>query len=140
MKAELRDPKCRLIEVSGPKSRWSDYKREYDIGFKTIKDTLLVPDYFKVEHSMDYTIRNKFNRKITTKSAITFYEYADSLQVEKYSNREKEDMQKIQGMDYNHQFWQENSFLSRTPLEEDVIRSLQDRGSVGTLTIGKSNK
>ncbi len=49
-------------------------------------------------------------------------------------------MQKIQDMDYNHQFWQENSFLSRTPLEEDVIRSLQDRGSVGTLILGKSNK
>lgn len=138
---ELKDPKLRLIDISGPKSKWSNYLRKYDIAFKTIKDTLLVPDYFKVEHSMNYSVKNKFNnRKIVTSSALTFYEYTDSLSIDNYLNHGKEDIEKIQITDYNHQFWQDNPFLSRTPLEEEVIRSLQERGSVGTLFISAGDK
>ncbi|WP_378410885.1 carboxypeptidase-like regulatory domain-containing protein [Rhodocytophaga aerolata] len=134
MKGELKDPKLRLIEVSGPKRRWSNYERVYDIAFKLLHDTLLVPDYLQIEHTMNYAVSKTITRRITTRSLITFYAYRDSLNIDRnQAETSKEDSELIQSLPYKPEFWQNNPYLLQTPLEKQVIESFEQRGAVGNL-------
>lgn len=134
MKGELKEPKLRLIDVSGGKRKWSNYERSYDIAFKTLHDTLLVPDYLQIEHSMNYTLNKGISRKITTRSMLTFYAYRDSLTVEGNKvDAHNDDSKLIKSLPYKADFWQNNPYLLHTPLEKQVIESFEQSGFVGNL-------
>ena len=76
-----------------------------------------------------YIKNEEFSHDVHTRSFLTYYEYYEPEKFKRLGGRllrsNKSDREILNKIGYNRQFWENNPIVLRTPVEEEIIASLE---------------
>ncbi|MES2731382.1 MAG: carboxypeptidase-like regulatory domain-containing protein [Bacteroidota bacterium] len=118
---------------------------EVEMNFQPMRGALTKLDYIKISFSFDIDRKSKSDKNVKVSSFSFFYDSNQQpLAAIKYTdirmskNPQEEDRDLIKKANYNPDFWLNNPVIKRTPLEESIIKSFEEKGSFGTMFSQKS--
>lgn len=141
VKGKIVDDRLKFVKLSKG-GFWKNYQIDYEIAFKD-EDSNLLLDYIRVDQSFDYYLENRFQFPVKTNSWLTFYEYYNPKRKKRLGGRlrfRKSDAAILDKMGYSKEFWEENSVVKRTPIEEEVIEAFESQRAFGTIYLNNQKQ
>lgn len=143
MKGVFTDASLEIIGLSDKNSAWDNYQLDFQISFIDNHSDQLLMDYIRINHSFDYYFKKEHIGKINTSSLLTFYEHYTPVKNKSLGgtiNYKTSDMEVIDGIVYNADFWSQNPIVKRTPLEEKLILDFEKNESFGVVFINNNEE
>jgi len=120
------------------------YTLHYETSFKQNEDGTLLLEYISAKQYFEVNQPGKPSNKVETQSLFTVYEY---YLPEKKNRRlggklrfDKSDQSRINKVEYDPQFWEENPIVKRTPVENEVIESFRKNRRFGSIFLNNKNQ
>ena len=139
----FQNDNLRIVELQGA-GKFEDYELHYECAFKPNDKGDLLVDYIKVNQTSNVTYENAPSRKLETNSLLTFYEYyTPDKKKRRLGGRvkfNKSDIDRINRVDYDPEFWKENPIVKRTPIEEQVIETFERDRQFGSIYLNNKNQ
>lgn len=136
LKGGFKDDRLNFVNLAKD-GYWKNYQLNYEMSFRTGKDSVLSLDYVQMHQSFDYYEENKFEFPVETNSILTVFEqYEPSKSNKRLGGRiryRKSDAKVLDQLGYRREFWEDNPVLKRTPVEEEVIASFESKKAFGTI-------
>ncbi|MCG8321934.1 MAG: carboxypeptidase-like regulatory domain-containing protein [Cytophagales bacterium] len=133
----FRDDHLPIIRLTDKKGSFKNLNIKYETAFKRDSLDNILLDYVKFDQKFDYYIDGVFMYPVHSQSFLTFYEYYKPLRKNKklggrlkYKNNDRDILDLV---GYDSRFWQDNSIVKRTPVEEAVINSFEKDEAFGTI-------
>ncbi|MCK5103234.1 MAG: hypothetical protein KAR17_10480, partial [Cyclobacteriaceae bacterium] len=143
MKGVFTDASLKIIGLSDKNSAWDNYQLDFQISFIDDHSDQLLMDYIRINHSFDYYFKKELVGKINTSSLLTFYEHYTPVKNKKPGgaiNYKSSDMEVIDDIGYNADFWSKNPIVKRTPLEEKLIRDFEQNEAFGVVFLNNDEE
>ena len=143
MEGAFTDASLKIIGLSDKNSAWDNYQLDFQISFIDDHSDQLLMDYIRINHSFDYYFKKELVGKINTSSLLTFYEHYTPVKNKKPGgaiNYKTSDMEVIDGVGYNADFWSKNPIVKRTPLEEKLIRDFEQNEAFGVVFLNNDEE
>ncbi len=111
----------------------NNYNFKWLVNFSESTDKVII-DYIKVDFSFDLE-KKKESHPVTMSSLTYFYNNTIIPTAIEYesTNPKVNDRDAIKNLDYDPDFWKNNPVVLRTPLEEEIIRAFEEKGSFGNM-------
>ena len=144
VKGRFETNDLKIIKLRGD-GQFENYILDYEIEFKPTEKGDLLIDYIKVRQTADVVYDNYKNRKLETNSLLTFYEYYEpkgrkNRRLGGHVRFRKSDKDRINKVEYDPVFWQENPIVKRTPVEEKVIATFERDRQFGSIYLNNKNE
>ncbi|MBC6990352.1 carboxypeptidase-like regulatory domain-containing protein [Hymenobacter sp. BT491] len=126
--------------ASNPAYKFKNTKLEFDMAFQNSEEPASPLDYIKTNLTFDILQPGKPVAKMNVSSFTFFYETSETpadVSYAKVSTRDR-DLEAIKSTKYDPEFWANNSVVKRTPLEDEVIESFEQKGAFGTMVPPKA--
>jgi len=141
IKGQLYRDDLNLVKLSTSEGTWKDYSIAYDITYKRDSLSNAKLDYIKVDQAFDYYRNDSLQYRSTTTSNLTFYEHYESTSKKRLGGRlrtGKSDWKKLDEVGYNELFWANNPIVKRTPIEEEVIQSFEQKNAFSSIFLNSA--
>ena len=122
------------IKSNNPVFKFKNQMTRAEFGFRPSPGGA-VPEYLKMTYQTDIGRALKSDLPVEVASLVSFYDGQDAPSGATYAVGKKgdSDLAAIKSKPYDPVFWQNNSAVKRTPLEEAVMRSFEQKGAFGTM-------
>ena len=139
MKGVFDDDNFRMVQFNAVNGEVKDYELGVDISFKRNADELLL-DYISVKQEFDVHEVDGDILPVETNSTLVCYEYAEEQfdLARRYSANS--DREKIDAINYDKQFWEDNPIVKRTPVEKAVISDFEKGRKFGSIYFNNKNQ
>lgn len=111
--------------------RMDNPKFEFEMSFKELNQNRII-DFIKVDFSFDYVLK-KETHKIEVSSLTYLYKTSNKIEDIKFESAKNglNDREVIKRFKYEPSFWENNPIVERTPLQNKIIRDLENNGAFG---------
>jgi TonB-dependent SusC/RagA subfamily outer membrane receptor len=133
---KIRHDNFDIIGLSNPVGSWKNYEIKVTVSFRNEDGTMLL-DYINLDQQFDYYVSGSYKHPVATHAFLTYYEYYTPDRYKNLGGRivrfTRSDRNILDKVGYNREFWDENPFVKRTPIEENVIASFEAKNAFGTI-------
>lgn len=143
VKGTFTDASLDILRFNDPHSNWDNYQLDFQISFIDDNSGKLLMDFIQINHSFEYYFKKEHIGKIKSSSLLTFYEHYVPVKNKKLGgsiNFSTSDMNVIDRIGYNADFWMQNPIVMRTPLEEKLILDFEQNESFGAVFINQNEE
>jgi hypothetical protein len=123
------------FEIKSPFVKYDPENFDFNwrASFRESEDSYIL-DYIKVDFDFDL-VKRKEKHPVSVSSLTYFYNPSTQAKNVKYepANPKVNDRDTIRDIPYDPDFWENNEIIDRTPLEENLISSFEQKGSFGTM-------
>ncbi|MCR5889081.1 carboxypeptidase-like regulatory domain-containing protein [Hymenobacter sp. J193] len=122
---------------TNPTQKFSNPEMQYDMAFQEAAspDAVGPLTYVKTSLTADLTQPGKTTLPVSVQTLTFFYDTSTTPTDLPYARAslDDRDLDAIRSVKYNPEFWENNSIVKRTPLEDEVIAAFEKRGAFGTM-------
>lgn len=143
IEGSFTDASLNIIGLNDKNSSWDNYQLGFQISFIDDHSDRLLMDHIQISHSFDYYFKNEHIGKINSTSLLSFYEHYVPVKNKKLGgaiNFKTSDMNVIDRIGYNADFWMQNPIVMRTPLEEKLILDFERNEAFGAVFMNKNEE
>jgi hypothetical protein len=140
---KFTDGDLEIIGFNDDKSSWDNYELQFEITFIDDEAGQLKMDYVKIDHQFDYFFDQNFIGEMSTSSLLTFYEHYQPVHSKKLGGPidfAKSDVETIDQIGYDPDFWYEHPIVKRTPLEMKLIRDFEENDAFGAVFMNNNEE
>ncbi|MBT9393053.1 carboxypeptidase-like regulatory domain-containing protein [Hymenobacter sp. NST-14] len=124
-------------KINNPLFKLQNNSTAFEWVFRPTADGATVLDYLKVDHQETLKRHLKPDMSVRASAFTVLYggRATAPANVTYHSAKKGDgaDLQAIKNLPYDPAFWQNNSVVKRTPLEEATIKAFEQKGAFGTL-------
>lgn len=135
LRVRLQTPDFRSTS-NNPTFRFREEVRTFELVFRPLANGTTCPDYFKIDYQGTLGRAVRGDVQLQASSVTYFYDaQAQPVAGVAYAPAQagQSDLAAIKKTTYDPAFWRDNSVVKRTPLEEEVMKSFEQKGAFGTL-------
>ena len=143
MSGSISDKRLNIIGFGDTKSAWDNHQLDFEMVFIDGEKNSLELDYILINHQFDYFFNQQPVGRIQTSSMLSFYEHYKPVANKKLGGRinyRQSDMELIDRIGYDADFWAENSVVRRTPLEETLIEDFELNQAFGAVFLNNNDE
>ncbi|WP_176900110.1 carboxypeptidase-like regulatory domain-containing protein [Hymenobacter terrestris] len=135
--------RCRFVtpafgsRTKNPLFKFKDSRTSLEWVFKPLDDGSTILDYYKIDHQQTLERKLKPDVAVQVSAFTIFYDGqlkpTANVSYQRGKKGDGTDLQAIKALPYDAAFWQNNSVVKRTPLEDATIKAFEQKGAFGTL-------
>jgi CarboxypepD_reg-like domain len=124
-------------KLKNPAFSLQDNSTSFEWVFRPMTSSTTVLDYLKIEQQQVLKRKSKPDMNVRVSAFTVFYDGQSTPSAnviyQSAKQGDESDLQTIKNLLYDSAFWQNNSVVKRTPLEEATIKAFEQKGAFGTL-------
>ena len=134
LRLRLNMPSYIKLKTNNPTFTYKDVMTRAEFGFRSTPGGA-VPEYLQVSYQVVLGRLLKADLPVEVTSLVSYYDGQFTPTGATYAGGKagESDLAAIKRTTYDPAFWQNNSAVKRTPLEESVIKSFEQKGAFGTM-------
>jgi hypothetical protein len=129
-------------QSNNPEIKFKDTELQFDITFQNTPNAASPLDHIKTDLNFTIERAGKARTKMNVSAFTFFYDTNDTPTDIEYAraSRDTKDLDEIKSVKYDPEFWANNAVVKRTPVEDEVIKSFEQKGAFGTMLPPKPAK
>ncbi len=143
IEANIFNDELKLVKLKEEGASKKNYSLSYEMSFKQDPKLGLIIDYLKINQDFDYYLNEIKKTHVSSNSSLTFFEYytpTSRNKLGKQFKRNQSDWEKLNELEYNKFFWDNNPIVKRTPIELEVIEAFEKDNAFESIFINSRNQ
>ncbi|WP_179197763.1 carboxypeptidase-like regulatory domain-containing protein [Hymenobacter crusticola] len=127
---------------NNPAFKFKDKELQIDMSFQNTADAASPLDHIKTTLNFVIERPGKVRTKMNVSAFTFFYDTSRNPTNIEYdrASLDTKDLDEIRSVKYDPEFWANNAVVKRTPVEDEVIKSFEEKGAFGTMLPPKPTK
>lgn len=123
------------LNANNPAFTFRDKQFQVDMLFRNSSGAAAPLEYIKTDMSFALDRPQQKGTRVSAAAFTFFYDTKEKPTGITYApvTRDERDMDEIKSLSYDPEFWADNPVVKRTPVEDEVISSFEQKGAFGTM-------